>query len=556
MLRAFSFVLRLPPFRDLCRRARARARAGGAAPFSARALDSLGVRVTTALADLARIPPTGPLVVVANHPHGLIDGLLLLDLVRRVRPDVRVLTNYVAATIAELHDECFFVDPFGGRRAPGRSRAGLRQAAQWLLAGGALVVFPSGEVAYRRAGSVSSVSGTPADAAWMPAAARLAARAGAPMLPVHIEGRNSALFYAAGRVHPHLRTALLPWEMLRQRGRSIAVRVGTPIAHDERVPALHTTAAAKAACEQLARPLHPIEPPLPRAVLAAEIARLPAGAAVLESGAYQVWCARAAQIPQTLRELGRLREVTFRAVGEGTGRATDLDEFDTWYEHLFVWNTERLEVVGAYRIGRTDAILPARGSAGLYTSTLFRYQRPLLERLSPALELGRSFVRAEYQRNSSALHLLWKGIGRLVAREPRYRVLFGPVSISSQYRDTSQQMLMSFLYENHYNRDLGALVRALNPVPRAVGPATGGRSTAADVAGLNRRVSAAEDDGKPMPVLLRQYLRLNATLLAFNIDPQFGDALDALMMVDLSRVHPAILARYVGRDIAEALRAA
>jgi putative hemolysin len=282
--------------------------------------------------------------------------------------------------------------------------------------------------------------------------------------------------------------------------------------------------------------------------IAAEIARLPGDACLVESGAFQVFCAEARLIPATLREIGRLREVTYRAIGEGTGRALDLDAFDESYLHLFSWDRERRQIAGAYRIGRTDIVMAQSGVAGLYTRTLFKYDEHLIAKLSPALELGRSFVTADYQRNYNALLLLWKGIGQFVVRHPQYRVLFGPVSISTRYSDSSHRLLMSFLFQNHRDEALAELVEAMHPADMTAAPAAALASVPASIEDASRLVSAMESDRKGVPVLLRQYLKLNARLLGFSVDPDFGDALDALMMVDLTRVDPAILTRYLGRE--------
>ena len=258
-----------------------------------------------------------------------------------------------------------------------------------------------------------------------------------------------------------------------------------------------------------------------------------------------MFLAEAGRIPTALREIGRLRELTYRAIGEGTGRQLDLDSFDERYLHLFSWDRKRKQIVGAYRIGRTDRIMAAEGVHGLYTRTLFRYDERLIARLSPALELGRSFVRTEYQKNYNALLLLWKGIGRFIASHPQYRVLFGPVSISCRYSDSSHRLLMAFLHQNHLDSDLADLVEAINP--RVVNPAPA-LAIPRSVEEADRLVTEAERDGKGVPILLRQYLKLNAKLLGFNVDPQFRDALDALMMVDLTTVDAAILNRYLGRQ--------
>src|SRR5574338_712016 len=547
MVRALSFLFRLPPFR--ARYLQARRRDGR--PFSARALAALGIEVTTALSDLARIPGEGPVIIVANHPRGLVDGLAVLDVAHRVRLDVRVLANYLLGSVAELREQCVFVDPFARRNAGARSLAGLRAAAAWLRRGGALVVFPAGMVAPRL-----NAAGEPVDAAWLSGAAKLAASAHAPLIPVRLDGASSKWFYRAGRLHGALRTALLPIEMLRHAGVRVSVRVGTALDPRAYESPLACTDAARAMLDSLGRQGETIATPVVPEAIVRELNGHTAGALLFRSGVFEVWCARGDSIPATLRELGRLRESTFRGVGEGTGRSLDLDNFDGWYEHLFVWNSRTLEIAGAYRIGRADEIVNARGVSGLYTTTLFQYDARLLERMSPALELGRSFVRPESQRTSTVLLLLWRGIGSLVARQPKYRFLFGAVSISNRYRDSSQRMLMAFLRQHHYAAELAELVRALNPVSWEHSPEANPGPVARDLKDVDRLIAAAERDGKGMPVLLRQYMKLNATLLGFNVDPESGDVLDALMMVDLTRVDPAILARYVGRGTAEAVRAA
>jgi putative hemolysin len=275
---------------------------------------------------------------------------------------------------------------------------------------------------------------------------------------------------------------------------------------------------------------------------------LPREACLVESGAFQVFCADAAKIPSTLREIGRLREIAYRAVGEGTGRMLDLDTFDDRYLHLFLWDREQRRVAGAYRLGQADEIVATCGVEGLYTRTLFRYDEELLARMGgPALELGRSFVRREYQKNYNALLLLWKGIGQFVVRHPHYRFLFGPVSVSARYADTSHGLLMEFLRQNHLAADLAAVVDAIHPCKYSPAPDAGALAPQT-LDEVNRLVAQTEHDGKGVPVLLRQYLKLNARLIGFNIDPAFGDAVDALMVVDLATVDSAILRRYLGRQ--------
>ena len=536
-------------------------------PFESRALRALNINAEVSTADLDQVPRSGPVIIAANHPHGAVDGLILMEALRRVRPDIRMLSNKVLARIPELRDCCLFVDPFDGPNAEARSRAGLRAAHLWLRGGGALIVFPAGEVAHTR-----GTTGQRADSAWKPALSRLALATGAPVIPAFIHGGNSWMFYAAGHVHRGLRTLLLPRELLKKRGSTIGVRFGAPLSPADRAgDAVAFSDAVRSTVDQLGITLNvdaaaqrspvacgaaPVVSGFSRTVsIASEIAGLPADCRLLESGHFEVFCARAEQIPAALREIGRLRAITFRAVGEGSDSDLDLDRFDARYLHLFLWDSDKKRIVGAYRIGETDRIVAEAGVGGLYTRTLFHYDERLLHRMpAPALELGRSFVRAEYQKNYNALLLLWKGIGRFITRHPEYRLLFGPVSISARYSDKSQRLLMAFLRQNHFAAEFGELVVAhhspgVGPLPAAELSAARTDHAAAiprSVDTINGLIESGESDGKGMPVLLRQYLRLNARLIGFNVDPSFSEALDALMLVDLTRVDLPILSRYLG----------
>jgi putative hemolysin len=423
----------------------------------------------------------------------------------------------------------------------------LRQASAWLAAGHCLSVFPAGEVAHETA------PGRMVDSPWHDTAAELAVRRHAAVVPVHFDGGNSRLFRLAGRVHPLLRTILLPREMWARRGSTVSVRIGGAVSADvvgRESSKQRRTALLRARVEALA--IAPRAVPVadrgPADAIEADVAALD-DAVLLRSGAFIVYCASASRLPALMPEIGRLRELTFRGVGEGTGRARDLDRFDAHYLHLFVWDSERRAVAGAYRICPTDTLGP-KGVIGLYTRTLFEYDQALLDRLGPALELGRSFVASAYQRDYSPLLLLWKGIGRVVAASGgRYRRLFGAVSISDRYSSTTRELLVTFLQATRQDRSLAELVRAPRPLAgNPVADPTG--LQAGDAPAAVRRLEA---ECKDMPVLLRQYLRLNAKLLSFSVDPAFGDVLDGLMVVDLADVAPALLARVLGRDQAARL---
>jgi len=534
------------------------------------AMRSVGVTPEIAEEDLRRIPATGPVMIVSNHPLGGTDALVLLGVVRRVRSDVKLLSNFLLSRIPEMHDLAIFVDPYGGADAVRANLQPMKECVRWLRGGHALIVFPSGDVSRLIVRERQVV-----DPPWQTTVATLLRMARCPVLPMFVEGRNSALFQALGLLHPRVRTAMLPRELVRKRGWRIGIRVGSLIPFERLQPmddedmmaylrlrtyVLRGRASSSAASSQ-PRPVHttPVAPPLHTDVLAQDVWLLPPEACLLEFDPFVVYCAEARQIPNLLHEIGRLRELTFRAAGEGTGRDLDLDRFDEYYLHLFLWNRKTSELVGAYRLGPTDVILPRYGKHGLYTSTLFRYSRRLLDRLGPALELGRSFVRAEYQRSYSPLMLLWKGIGRFILRNPRYRHLFGPVSINNQYNTLSRQMMMQFLRVNRLDTRMARYVRPRHPPARIPlrerwNPNIFQRMVRS-MDDVNELVAEIEKDRKGVPVLLKQYLKLGGRLLGFNVDPEFSDVLDGLIWVDLLDIDQKILIRFLGREEAAAFLA-
>lgn len=295
-----------------------------------------------------------------------------------------------------------------------------------------------------------------------------------------------------------------------------------------------------ASFQTIAEPADPVE-------VLAEISDLNRRGPLASQGKLDVFLAAAWEIPCVLHEIGRLREVSFRAVGEGTGKPLDLDSFDASYLHLFLWDREAGKVAGGYRLGCTDVLLAAGGPTALYTSTLFRFEQPFLDFLKPGLELGRSFVAPEYQKSIHPLALLWRGIGRFVAERPRYARLFGPVSISSDYSAASQDLIVRFLRDRRQDDTMSRWVHPYHPYGRL--PEESGISARLQsIEEVSAAVAATEPDRKGVPVLLRQYLKLNATLLEFNVDPDFSDVLDALVLVDLRQAPAAVLSRYMGEE--------
>lgn len=291
--------------------------------------------------------------------------------------------------------------------------------------------------------------------------------------------------------------------------------------------------------------------------LAAELSELPADRCLAQSGDLAVFLATAPEIPHLLQEIGRLREITFRHVGEGTGRRLDLDRFDNYYWQLLLWNRTRQELVGAYRAGNTDEILAEHGINGLYTSTLFRYNETFFRTLGPALELGRSFVRPEYQRQHAPLLLLWKGIARLVTTRPELSVLFGAVSISNDYSRSSRELICRYFQAGMHEEQLGAWIEPRRPFRPSLlrhGACCRVQSALRDLDDLSQAITNMEADGKGLPVLLRQYAKIGGRPLAFNVDRKFSNVLDGLVLVDLCRTEAAVLDRYMGREAASKFR--
>lgn len=553
---AMERALRFAALNDLYSRIRADK---NIAAFEDRALDQLGITVDADPTALGRIPKTGPLVVVANHPFGGIEGMVLASLLRRVRPDVRLMANYMLSIIPDLRELFIFVDPFGSPRAARNNIAALRRAVHWVEDGGALGVFPAGEVSH-----LDLKRRVIADPPWSDQVARIIRRTGCAALPVFFDGRNSNLFQIMGMIHPRLRTLMLPRELFKRQGAQLSVRIGsvvTPQAMARYRDTEQITASLRLRTYCL-RPgdapiaiapadSQPIAPPQPAPAIAAELIALPPQGHLLSRKEYDVFIGSADQLPITLQELGRLREIAFRLVGEGTGRPRDLDRFDPYYLHLVVWHRDDHQIAGAYRLGPTDRILPRFGKRGLYTSTLFRFKRKLLDQITPGLEMGRSFVHPDYQKSFAPLMLLWSGIGAYLALQPRYRYLFGPVSISADYSSMSKHLLMAFL---KLHKSLPSVARWLRPRnPPKTSPmrdydAAAFSRVVDDLDHVNDLVRQLEADGKPMPVLLRQYLTLNGVLLGFNVDPDFGDVLDGLLLVDVPNVDRKVLGRYMGRN--------
>ncbi len=531
-------------------------------------MDLLGCRYEVAEADLQRIPSKGPVVVVANHPLGGLDGIILGDLLRLRRTDVKLMANHLLKRVRLAEHHMIFVDPFAKDAPATHNVAPLRQSLKHLKAGGLLGVFPSNQVSHYR-----TESGEVVDPPWVAHIAGLVRRSGATVVPVYIEASNSWLFERAGLIHPLLRTLLLPREFIK-RGTSpepVRVTIGTPLpsarlkrfeSDDEmirflrmsaymlknRPPALSRAVAASPVARQ-----QPVAERLPPEVLERDLAALPVENLLLRQGDFEVYIGRYAQLPNVMQEIGRGREVSFRFAGGGTGEPLDLAEADQYYHHLFVWSRRDRAVVGAYRLGLADEIIAARGPAGLISSGLFEFKSSFVSRLNPGLELGRSYVLPEYQRSYSSLLLLWGGILAFITRNPRYRIIFGSVGVSQgdEYCAASRSLIVDYMRREHGQPELALELHSRSPFSGI----SFGRLVKDDISALvkdvddvSALVSGLERDGKGVPILIKHYIRMNAKLIDFGVWKNHSNAVVAFLMAVLVTADAKFLRRYMGEE--------
>ena len=520
--------------------------------FVSAALQFLGADYTVDAAALARIPAQGRLLVVANHPSGALDALALLDAIGKVRRDVRIVANDMLSALDNLDGLLLPVRILGGRPTPDSVRA----VDTALARGECVIVFPAGEVSRLGPRGIR-------DSRWRRGFLRFARACDAPVLPVRIHARNSALFYGASALFKPAGTALLAREMFARRGRRIRLLVGESIRLDAGADDAGELQRVRRMLYALR--VHPHPNPLPPAgegeehpeplVDAVDPALVRMGVAGLrllgETGdGKQIRVGTLAVDAPLLGEIGRLRELTFREVGEGTGRSVDLDAWDSWYEHIVLWDDAASKVVGACRIARGAPVLAAHGIRGLYTASLFDYADDAIARIAQGMELGRSFVVPEYW-GSRSIDYLWQGIGAYLRTHPKVRYLFGAVSISAALPMAAREQIAAH-YAHYFGGGTGEVLSKRPFAYQAAMP----QDAAMDADTAFRVLKANLDAlGAQVPMLYKQYTELcepgGARFLAFGVDPGFSDAVDGLIEVDIQRMRPKKRQRYLG-EVAEA----
>ncbi len=505
--------------------------------------------------DLKRIPKEGPFVTVSNHPLGGIDGVLLLKLLIEKRADYKIIANFLLHRVVPLKPYVMPVNPFETRKDAKSSLAGIKSALLHLREGKPLGIFPAGEVSTYKDGKLN------VDKPWEEGAVRLIKKAKVPVIPIYFHAKNSRLFYVLSKISGTLRTAKLPSEVISQGGRVIKVRIGKPISLKDQeafqdIPAFSEFLRRKT--YMLANPyekskklisgknikikktIKKIIPQGDKEAFIKEVAVLRANdGRLLESKNYEVFFANAKDIPNLIQEIGRLRERTFRAVGEGTNKEIDIDKYDAYYSHLFLWDREANCLVGAYRMGLGKEIFKTFGIKGFYINTLFRIEPELHQMMEDTIEMGRAFIIGEYQQKPMPLFLLWKGIVHVTLRHPEYKYLMGGVSISNQFSDFSKSLMIEFMKSHYYDPYIAQYIRPKKEYK--VKLKDGDKdfvfdATEADMQKFDKIIDEIEPGILRIPVLIKKYVKQNARLVAFNVDPKFNNAIDGLLYIKVAEI--------------------
>jgi len=529
-------------------------------------LEGCGIDIEFDEKELKNIPVSGSFVSIANHPYGGIEGMVLLKILCMVRPDSKLMANFLLKKIPNLSDYFIAVNPFENVEHSS-SISGLKNTLELLANGTPIGIFPAGEVSTYKVDKQQIT-----DRLWHPVVGKIIAKAKVPVVPIYFHGNNGLLFNLLSLIHPTLRTAKLPSELFNKHGHTIKLRIGKPI-NVEDIPDYTNstkllsflrarTYALGTGLENEKKIFKPrnifkikklpeaIVPEISRAIIEKEVEPLREEYKVWTEKNYEVFIVPTASIPNIIREIGRLREVTFRDIGEGTNKASDLDEYDIYYHHLFIWDFVAKMIVGAYRIGLGDEIFYSIGKKGFYISELFKIKPQFNPVLKRSIELGRSWIRKEYQQKPLPLFLLWKGILKYLIDNPRYNYLIGPVSISNSFSKFSKSLIVDYIYRNHFDHEMAQFVKPRKKFKVDLSSIDtdllmGGEDT---FKGLDNLISEVETRNMKVPVLLRQYIALNAKIICFNIDPKFSDCLDGFLVLDLEKVPQDILEK-LGKNL-------
>ena len=532
--------------------------------------------------DLARIPKTGPFILVSNHPLGAIDGILMTKILTEIRPDFKIMGNFLLEKIEPMKPYVIPVNPFENRKELKSSAAGMRGSLKHLEEGACIGIFPAGEVSNRN-NEFSEIL----DKKWEKPALKLIKMAKVPVVPMYFHAKNSRLFYQMAKLHPNLQTLLLPSEMMHKREKPIRVRLGKPVSvkvledHDsieemgeflqKKIHLLKSYyEKRKSLADRLNIPNLRLNFPLlkeenvvqniidetPTQDIVAEIEALSKNDKMLfRNGNYEVFFASYNDIPSIMREIGRQRELTFRKIGEGSNLPFDLDEYDEHYHHLFLWDSQAKKLAGAYRMALGCEVMKKHGIDGFYTGSLFEFDPELRPFFRKVIEMGRAYISSEYQQKPLPLFLLWRGIVHVCLRNPEHKFLMGGVSISDKFSDFSKSLMIEFMRSHYYDSAVAQYIHPKHDFKVKLKDRDKHLffdEVESDLNKLDKIIDDLEPEMR-MPVLIKKYIKQNAKVISFNVDPSFNDAIDGLMYIRISEL-PESTIKPVLEEMSEQIR--
>jgi putative hemolysin len=512
--------------------------------FADHLLENMDITIDVNPEQLESIPKEGGFVMVSNHPFGGIEGVMLLSAIAKVRPDFKLMANFILSHIPNLK-ECFFsVNPFENNPEWKSSVGGIKGAILHIAAGNGLGVFPAGEVSRYHGHDY------PEDQAWSISIARIIKNAKVPVIPVFWNGRNSKLFYLEDKIHHMVGTSRLTKELINKQGKCFNLQIGKPILLAEiatyekpsdlaaylrsRSYALEANIPAKLMEKKEVKQTE-IDAPRELSLMLAELEAIREKSFLFSASDFECYLADYEDIPNLIHEIARLREETFRAIGEGTGKNLDQDEFDSHFKHLILWDKAKQKIVGCYRLGIGSEIVPKYGIKGFYVSTLVNFSESFIPYLEHTIELGRSFVALDYQKEVLPLVLLLRGLSDVVVRYPNIEHFIGPVSISSWYPKFYQSMIVKYVTEKHpVSDDLAHMATPMTPFHEdflKVDADVLMQGNMDSIDKFDKFMFRLSNGQYRLPTLFKKYLKLNAKFLCFNVDPDFNDTLDSLLFL-------------------------
>ena len=518
-------------------------------------LEQLEIKFDIPEEDFKRLPKDGAYITISNHPLGGIDGVLLLKLMLEREPNFKIIANFLLHRILPLKPYIMPVNPFENHKDAKSSVIGIKETFRHLSDGKPLGMFPAGEVSTFKDGKLN------VDKVWEEGAIKVIRKAQVPVVPIYFHAKNSRLFYLLSKIDGTMRTAKLPSEVFSQKDRVIKVRIGKPISvaeQNEYETIADFTEFLRKKTYMLANPFEKetkliptpslkitrspkaIVTPASQEKMVQEVVALrDTDGRLLQSKNYEVFFASANSIPNILHEIGRLREITFREVGEGTNKSIDIDQYDKHYHHMFLWDENAQKVAGAYRMGLGSEIYPKYGMEGFYLNDLFRFEPEMHEMMHQSIEMGRAFIIKEYQQKPMPLFLLWRGIIHTTLRYPDHKYLLGGVSISNQFSDFSKSLMIEFMKSNYYDPYVAQYVHPKKEFKVKLKDADKDfifDEAEADLNKLDKIIDELEPGNLRLPVLIKKYIKQNARLVAFNVDPLFNNAVDGLMYIRIADI--------------------